>query len=889
MKQLAETETGSGIVKRPASRLLMPLTALIGREREVAAICTLLARPEVRLLTLSGTGGVGKTRLALQVAAQVQPDFQDGICLVSLAPIRDSDLVLPALVQALGLPASPQPPLEQLQAALREKHLLLVLDNFEQVVAAAPSLVELLGLCPRLKLLVTSREVLHVRGERPFLVPPLALPDLKHLPDWQTLSRYGAVALFLERAQEVQPGFQVTADSARLIAEICVRLDGLPLALELAAARLKLLSLEALLERLKHRLALLTGGPRDLPVRQQTLRNTVTWSYELLSPEEQRLFRLLSVFVGGCTLEAIEALSRAFGGDSTQVLDGVTSLLDKHLLHQIQPGTPEARLMMLETLREFGLECLTSSGELEQTRHAHTQYYLRFVEGGEAHLFGAEQAAWFDQLEREHANLRAALSWAVERTGEEKAEHSMETAWRLTGAMVRFWVARWCISEGRIWLERTLANHEAVTPLVRIKALSGAAWLFFHTGDVERAELLNEECLHLYQEAKEIAKTWGTSSPDWLGWFAFWLASRRGNEEVVRSLLEESRALAREAGDKRSLAILLHFLSCAAINQGEYSQARVLQEESLALSQEMNYKQNIVWSFFHLGRLLFTLGEEAHANALVENSLALARTVNEKPAVAVSLYVLGRFALARGDVTDTQTLLGESLSRLSALKLVSQKPYVLSELASVSMIQNDEAAAGAFFEKSLGLFRQMNDREGIVYALQRWGSIAAQQGAAVWAARLWGAAETLHDAGGLRAPFLLLNAVTNYEQANYERMANHVRAQLGERTFAAAWAEGRAMTPEQALAAREQPLAHVQTKARTNKHQRVAPSYPHGLTEREVEVLRLVARGLSDAQVAQTLVISPRTVNAHLRSIYSKLNITSRTAATHFAIEQQLI
>jgi predicted ATPase/DNA-binding CsgD family transcriptional regulator len=889
MRQLAEPGTASEIGKRPVSTSLMPLTLLIGREREVAAACTLLARPEVRLLTLTGAGGVGKTRLALQIAAQVQDDFQDGMCLVSLAPIRDSELVLPTLVQAFGLPASAQLPLEQLQAALQDKHLLLVLDNFEQVIAAALSLVELLGLCPGLKLLVTSREVLHVRGERTLLVPPLALPDLKHLPDWQTLSRYGAVALFVERAQEVLPGFQVTADTARLIAEICVRLDGLPLALELAAARLKLLSLQALRKRLTRRLALLTGGARDLPARQQTLRSTVAWSYDLLVQEEQRLFRLLSVFVGGCTLQAIEALSSALGGGSAQILDGVTSLLDKHLLYQIQSGTTEPRFGMLETIREFGLESLTSSGELEQTRHVHTQYYLRLVEEGEAHLFGAEQAPWFDQLEREHDNLRAALGWSAERTGEGKADHSMQTAWRLTGAMVRFWVARWCISEGRFWLERALANHEAVTSLVRIKTLSAAAWLFFHTGDVERAEELYEECLHLYQESKEITKTWGTYSPDWLGWFAFWLALRRDNDHVVRSLLEESRALAREAGDKRSLAILLHFLACSAITLGEYREARSLLEESLALSQEMNYKQNIAWSFFHLGRLLFTLGEEAQAHVLLEDSLVLSRAVNEKPAIAVSLYMLGRFALAKGEVTDAQALLGESLSRLSALRLASQIPYVLSELASVSMIQHDEVAAGDFYKKSLELFRQMNDREGVAYSLQRWGSIAAQQGAAVWAARLWGTAETLHHTRGLRAPFLLLNAVTNYERANYERMVNLVRAQLGKRAFVAAWAQGRAMTPEQSLAAREQPFAPVQTKARTNKQPRVAPSYPNGLTEREVEVLRLVARGLSDAQVAQALVISPRTVNAHLRSIYSKLNITSRTAATHFAIEQRLL
>jgi len=398
------------------NNLPVQFTPFIGREQELSTIQQLLLQEGVRLATLTGPGGTGKTRLGVQVAAELIDSFADGVFFVNLAPVNDTALVVPTIAETLGMrEAGGQPLLKRLAEELQQKQILLLLDNFEQVVSAAVQVVDLLSTCPDLKVLVTSREVLHVQAEHEFPVPPLPLPDPKSLPDLATLSHNAAVALFIQRAQAVKPDFQVTNANARAIAEICVRLDGLPLAIELAAARMKLLPPQALLARLGQSLQVLTGAARDLPARQQTLRNTIAWSYHLLDAAEQRLFCRLSVFVGGCTLEAAEAICAApgDGNEAGQVLEIVASLIDKSLLQQIAQEGEEPRFAMLETIREYGLERLEASSKAEVTQRSHAEYFLTLAERAEPEVRSAQQITWIARLEHEHDNLREALRWFI--------------------------------------------------------------------------------------------------------------------------------------------------------------------------------------------------------------------------------------------------------------------------------------------------------------------------------------------------------------------------------------------------------------------------------------------------------------------------------------------
>jgi len=858
------------------NNLPVQFTPFIGREQELSTIQQLLLQEDVRLATLTGPGGTGKTRLGVQVAAELTDSFADGVFFVNLAPMNDTALVVPTIAETLGMRVGAgQSPLERLREVLRQKQILLLLDNFEQVVSAAGQVVDLLAACPRLKVLVTSREVLHVQAEHEFAVPPLPLPDLKDLPDLATLSHYAAVALFIQRAQAVKPDFQLTNANARAIVEICARLDGLPLAIELAAARMKLLPPQALLARLGQSLQVLAGAARDVPARQQTLRNTIAWSYRLLDAQEQRLFRRLSVFAGGCTLEAAEAIC-AVPGDSneaTQVLDIVASLIDKSLLQQTTQEGEEPRFAMLETIREYGLEALAVGGEMEAIRQAHAEYYLRLSEKAEPELGGAQQAVWLERLEQEHDNLRVALRWSLER-GEEG--HGSEIALRLAGALWRFWEVRGHWSEGRTFLEQALAVSKGIAVPVQVKSLKAAAHLAFVQSDIDRAEALYEECL---AHCRELGDTAGIAlSLRLLGIIAW----RRHNFGLAISLTEESLALCREVGDKEGIALSLNNLAEEVAFEGEYARAISLTEEGLALLRALGDRAWIALLLACLAVLLIvSQGDQATGRALLEESLALCKEVGFKDGIARALGLLAQVVLLQGDAIKARSLLEESMV-LGREIGASETAWMLIVLGRIASIEGDRAAAKALYEESLTFAWEIDLEELLPPYLEGLADMVATRGDPAWAARLWGLAEAQREAMGV--------PISPIERASYEYSVTAARAQLGEKAFTKALAEGRSMTPEQVLAGQRHAIMPVPIPAIPSSTPPAKPviTYPGGLTAREVEVLRLLARGLTDAQIAEQLVIAPRTVNNHLTSIYSKIQVSSRSAATRYAIEHQL-
>jgi predicted ATPase/class 3 adenylate cyclase len=725
---------------RPNNLPLQP-TPLVGREREVAEVADRVRSKGVRLLTLTGPGGTGKTRLALQAAADLLEGFEDGVFFVALAAITEPELVPSTIAGSLGVKESAEQPLiESLKGYLREKELLLVLDNFEQVVQEAPVVGELVTACPKFKVLATSRIPLRLYGEQEYPVPPLALPDPRVLPPLEVLTQYEAVRLFVERARAVKADFSVTNESAPAVAEICARLDGLPLAIELAAARVRILPPQKMLERLSSRLKLLKGGARDLPTRQQTLRGAIDWSHDLLEEDEKTLFGRLSVFSGGRTLEAIEEICDPEG--DLDALEGVESLVEKSLLRQEEGPNGEPRFVMLETVHEYAREKLGESEEAEQFKRAHAEYFLALAEEAEPELKGPDQLEWLERLEAEHDNMRAALGWALE-------SKDGELALRLAGALWWFWFVRGYVRESRAWLEAALAEGAALssTPKVRAKAITGAGRLALEMGELERARALLEEGVQLFRKAGDEAGL--AEALDNLGI----AAAFSGELEKAKPLFEESLALYRGAANGWGVGEVLNNLANVALIQAEGDKAMALHKESLATRRKVGDKRGIAMSLGNVASVWANWGEYERAAKLTEESLVLYRELGDKLTVMFHLADLGELELERGNLKQ----------------------------------------AGRLLKEGLMLSKDAGNRMPMLRSVLVFARLAEKRGELLRAARLFGfimeAPEAVH----------FHHLMTTSEKARLESSIASARTRLGEAAWEEAHAEGQAMTLDEAV------------------------------------------------------------------------------------------
>lgn len=849
-------------------KMSMMLTSLVGREETLVTARLLLQQAQKRLITLTGPGGVGKTRLGLQIALDASRYFPDGVLLIPLASLQQPEEVVAAIAHALSLREHGRLALfEHVKAFLRSKKLLLFLDNFEHLLSAVPLLETLLPACPYLQMLVTSRTVLRVQGEYELPVALLALPVIDQLPLWlarETIEQAPAIALFVERARAVRADFRLTEKNIQAVIDICTRLDGLPLALELAAARIKLFPPQALLARLNHRLDVLSTGDQEVPARQRTLRAAIAWSYDLLSTAEQQLLRRLAVFVNGCQLEAVEALCAACGDVEQPVLDIITSLLDQSLIQRVDQGEEEPRLLLLETIREFALEMLSASGELMSTQQAHAAYYTALAERAVPELYHHQQRRWLDVLEKEHENLRAALTFLLERGQHPQLAH-------LVGTLAWFWYMHGLLNEGQQWAERTIAaGLEDLPDSARGRVIAAAGMFAGFLGQNEHSFARCQESLPLCQAAGDIRSLSAST------YLLVHSLLALGQIAAARAMSEDMLARARSVGDTWVEGAVHCMLGSVALYEEDYEQARAIHERGIDLFIEEGDQCMRGVTGMKLANVYVAHGDHAKARELIHQGITCLSQVGATWALGCYFSFWGQIALRGGKNGRAYFLLQEALAYQRQMGDQQGMVTTYALLAQAAVRKKNYRAARSLAEQCLQIAQPLQDSEAPLACLEGLAAASAEQGDTIWAAQLWGTIEQLSQLAGMQlSPFVL---------ESRKPLVRQVREHLGDSAFEAAWNEGRKLTPGQVLAlpGNTEAVQFAQAMVASERNQA-------GLTPRELETLWHLAQGLTNAQIAEQLVLAPNTINSYLRTIYSKLGVTSRTAAIRYAIDNKLV